>query len=414
MKKISSICFLLVTMLLAACDGSVKPSQTKLTLSTDKLTIMADGEDKAVFTVRDQANQDCSQKAIYKVNGKKIDKAEFSTKTPGEYKVVAMVGEVVSNEITIKAHEKKAEVKAIILKVDKTTVLVDGIDKIVLSCYDADNQGGEPLKEVAYFANGEKLEGAAFQPKEAGTFKLKAQYGELFSPEIEVTATKGEPEDFKPTPHVLLEDWTGTWCPACPRAHAILEEAAKDPKFVTLEIHVASGRQDPFAVDQLVRDLVAPQGIREFPTIRANRTYSSPLNFEIIKKTFADIAAQVGIALEVKLENGNVVAKTKVRRQPSFTSEIRLCVALYENNLHADQANGARNQRFDHVLRDFYNKASLGFGVEFEGDIHAGQYVFTPESNWKQQDLGVIVMALDKKGRVLNAQYANIGDSKGY
>lgn len=68
---------------------------------------MADGEDKAVFTVRDQANQDCSQKAIYKVNGKKIDKAEFSTKTPGEYKVVAMVGEVVSNEITIKAHEKK-------------------------------------------------------------------------------------------------------------------------------------------------------------------------------------------------------------------------------------------------------------------------------------------------------------------
>ena len=142
--------------------------------------------------------------------------------------------------------------------------------------------------------------------------------------------------------------------------------------------------------------------------------YSSPLNFEMIKKTFADIAAQVGIALEVKLENGNVVAKTKVRRQPSFTSEIRLCVALYENNLHADQANGARNQRFDHVLRDFYNKASLGFGVEFEGDIHAGQYVFTPESNWKQQDLGIIVMALDKKGRVLNAQYANIGDSKGY
>lgn len=82
MKKISSICFLFVTMLLAACDGSVKPSQTKLTLSSDKLTIVADGEDKAVFTVRDQVNQDCSQKAIYKVNGKKIDKAEFSTKTP--------------------------------------------------------------------------------------------------------------------------------------------------------------------------------------------------------------------------------------------------------------------------------------------------------------------------------------------
>lgn len=420
MKKISSICFLFVTMLLAACDGSVKPSQTKLTLSADKLTIMADGEDKAVFTVRDQSNQDYSQKAIYKVNGKKIDKAEFSTKIPGEYKVVAMVGEIISNEITINAREEKAEVKAIILKVDKTIVLVDGIDKMALSCYDADNQGGEPLKEVTYFANGEKLEGAAFQPKEAGTFKLKAQYGELFSPEIEVTATKGEPEDFKPTPHVLLEDWTGTWCQYCPRAHAILEEADKDPMFVTLEIH--SGGSDPFAVDQLTSPLYSAQNINGFPTIRANRMYSLTLNFEIIKKTFADFTTQVGIALDVRLENGKVVAKTKVRRQPTFTSEVRLCIALYENNLHADQVNSVfpdkgnpiRNQRFDHVLRDFYNKSPLGFGVEFEGDIHAGQYVFTPEGNWKQQDLGVIVMALDKKGRVLNAQYANIGDSKGY
>ena len=347
MKKISSIYFLLATLLLVACKGSsnsgqdpVTPTQPNLILTTDKLSIVADGQEKAMFLVRDENNEFYTKQATFTANGEILERAQFSTTTPGEYKIVAKVGDAVSNEIIITATKDE---------------------------------------------------------------------------------TLDEPKDFNPTPRVLLEDWTGTWCQYCPRAHAILEDADKDPKFVTLEIHIGQG-SDPFAVDALAKPLMASQSIKEYPTIRANRMYSSNTNFEGIKKMFADFTTQVGIAMDVKLKGNDVVAKVKVRRQPAFTSDVRLCIALYENNLHADQKNAVfpdkgnpiKNQRFDHVLRDFYQKAPLGMDIKFNDNIHIGEYTFTPESDWQKENLGVVVMVLDKKGRVLNSQYADVNSSKGY
>ncbi len=427
MKRFSSICLLLTTLLLVGCNGSQKP-KTQLTLSASSLTMVANGEDKVTFTVKDQVGQDYTTKATFKVNDQKIDKPEWTTSTPGEYTVVAFFGDNKSNEIKIVAREAGAKITAIVLKVDKTIVLADGVDKITLKAHDAANPEGEALSDVIFFADGKKLDGNTFSTKTVGEVKLKAQYKELVSPEVAVSAVTDD--GFTPTAHVLLEDWTGTWCPYCPRAHVVIEDAIKDPegKFISLAYHVSySSTQgiDPFDVVRLIAPLYRKEGIGGFPTIRANRTYNAVQDYAKLKGQFKDLKAELGITLSVKLDNGKVVADYSVRRKNTFapSGELKVAVALYENDLHADQANAVfpekgnpiRNLQFDRILRAYKNDNPLGDAFKFGGEhIYTAQHAFSMDSSWTLNNCGVAVIVLDDKGRVLNAQSANVGESKGY
>lgn len=426
MKRFSSICLLLTTLLLVGCNGSQKP-KTQLTLSASSLTMIANGEDKVTFAVKDQVGQDYTTKATFKVNDQKIDKPEWTTSTPGEYTVVAFVGDNKSNEIKIVAREAGAKITAILLKVDKTVVLADGVDKITLKAYDAANPEGEALGDVTFFADGKKLDGNTFSTKTVGEVKLKAQYKELVSPEVTVSAVTGE--GFTPTAHVLLEDWTGTWCPKCPRAHVVIDDAIKDPegKFVSLAYHLsysATSGIDPFDVTQLIFNLFRKEKIEGFPTIRANRTYNAAQNYAMLKEQFKNLKAELGISLSVKLDNGKVVADYSVRRKNTFTpsGDLKVAVALYENDLHADQANRVfpekgnpiRNLQFDRILRAYKNNNPLGDVFKFDGEIYTAQHAFSMDSSWTLNKCGVAVIVLDDRGRVLNAQSANVGESKGY
>lgn len=180
--------------------------------------------------------------------------------------------------------------------------------------------------------------------------------------------------------------------------------------------------EDKWDASAVVKEYCTALRYPGYPSVIANRSAEAGMPFSGIQQMFAKITTEVGIALDVKLENGKVVAQTKVRRKPTYKEDIRLAVALYENDLHADQNNAVfpekgnpiKNLRYDHVLRDFYNTAPMGFDITLANDTHKGSYTFTPKADWNTANLGVVVIVLAKNRRVLNSQYANIGESKGY
>lgn len=325
MKKLSSVLLLMLTMLVASCGK--KDVKIELKLTADKTTVAPDGEDVATFTVTDQVGQDYTSRVTFTVNGEAMTGNKFSSKKEGEYVVVAKYGEIVSNELKVRAGE---QIKGLILKADKSVVFVDGVDRVTFRCYDADQPNIVPIKGgITYKVNGAAIEGNSYIPQAAGAIKVTAEFFGATSEEIEVKAETG---NFTPTARVLLEDYTATWCPYCPYAHeAITTVVNKDPKYVPLFVHLQDKMEVPIG-RRLAGAIFAGQDLG-LPTIHGNRKDLLERSASDIENKYKEISAEVGIALSVKLDNGKVVADAVVRKTASFAENARIMVALYENGI---------------------------------------------------------------------------------
>lgn len=411
MKKLSCALTLLAIMLIAAaCQRDEESCKIKLQLSVDKTTIFSDGKDIATLTVKDQQGQDYTSKVKYKVNGENLFDSKFSTNKEGLYTIVAYLGETRSNEVKITA-TKKEEVN-LLLKVDRKTVLVDGIDRVSFRCYDATQPHGETFKTATYYVNGTPISGDSYLPQSEGTYKVVAKIDNRVSPEVEVVAEK----EFRPTSRILIENYTATWCPNCPKAHSILKTLSNESfKFVPLVIH----SEDELACP-LGNRLMRQRGYEGMPTLDGNRKEVLPYTTASeIEEKFANSTTNVGVALSVRLDGGKVVADVVARKTPSFSGVVRLVVALYENGITADQKHegGAveKNAIHDYVLRDFAESKYLGADFKFDANNQYRQSTsFTPNTAPNPENFGIMAAIVNKDGIVLNAQYAHVGQSRGY
>ena len=206
MKK---ILFALVALLgIVACEEQLPkdPAQT-LTITADKLSIEANGEDMATFTVTDKEGNVVDADIRFYETNEALEGNTFKTKYAGEYSFIAYStnSNEVSNVINITATEpgEKPEppvTGTLVLECDKSEINADGTDKVTFTA----KWEGNIVDATIYNAeNRTPIQGNTFSTTEAGEYKFYAKatiegYGEATSEEVKVTAKATEPEEEKP------------------------------------------------------------------------------------------------------------------------------------------------------------------------------------------------------------------------
>ena len=424
MKKFFSVIAMVmaVAVMGIACKPTPTPEPTpeKLTASVSPTEITADGQSKAVFTVKYGDKAVTNVKAY--VNGAEtaLNNLTFSTTTAGTYKVYFSyewtAGKIVkSNEVTVtaKAVEQqqpgdnsglKMVVDETILKVGETratfTITYNGavIEKDY-TIYDGKNNKLS-LPTTTVTINGKSYKQPYFESAATGEFTFWASYKTENTKDrmIKITvvneAIPDRAEDPNPTStsfkrRSLIMQFTGTLCPNCPRLIAALEQLEADATYKDLftwaAIHTYNPESDPAAPsDDNASNLGFAFGINSYPMgmfDMAQAFYSVGTAADVVNmKNYINnaqaAAAPVGISATMNLDEANrsVTIRTSVKAKD--TKEYRIGVWVLQNNIEAKQA-GSNKERdiHNHAVRYADSKNNNSYYGHDLGTIKAGETV---------------------------------------
>ena len=177
-------------------SGSEGGETQTLALSVDKETIEANGTDIATFNVKLNDEELTEGYTIYEeigTGGNPLSDNTFSTSTAKTYTFYAQYTSgtetLTSNKVTIEA---TPIIEPIVLSASKTNLEADGTDAVIFTV----KQGETDITSDCEIWNGTtKLSGNTFSTTTAGTYTFYAQYGELISENITITATEPESEE---------------------------------------------------------------------------------------------------------------------------------------------------------------------------------------------------------------------------
>ncbi len=383
-------------------------------LAADKVVIENTGEDKVTFTVTKPNGTDITKESKITINDKEIEGNTYTTTEVGSHYAIATWNGNKSNSIVIKSKEPTKYGLAIILS--KPAFVCDNIDMVTFTCLNTLDNNNDLTDETTFYVDGKAIEGNFLQASAPGEFIITAKYKTYEAPAVKVTAQK----EFVATPKVFAEDFTGTWCPYCPRCIFMLNDAIKTGKAVGLGMHVGN---DPFATADAnkLANFLAVEG---FPTIVIDRDKTKHISggtaSTITNHQKKEVG--VGIALSAKIEGNNIVATARFMSNKSYL-DANCVVILAENKLIADQANAVypelgnpiKDMEHNHVYRMSHNNKI--FGEPFP--ITAGQdatktFTFAAKSEYKKENCEVIVLITNKDHTVINAQRVEVGKKTGY
>ena len=229
-----------------------------------------------------------------------------------------------------------------------------------------------------------------FKASKAGDYVIVASYGTYISESITVKATDlaipASPVDPQPSnmsfkARVLLTEFTTVGCSACPAMKRILhnleEDAEMADKIIFTECHsgLVNSVADPcYLHDRAFEDYCAITG---FPTVKLDIDYllkdRNGIRTVIDELVAAKESTVPGIAVNSKLENGNVVAKVTVKA--AADASYRVGAFLLEDGIYAKQTNADADwmNTHDNVIRyvdESYKAKYYGYPV---ADIKAGK-----------------------------------------
>lgn len=224
---------------------------------------------------------------------------------------------------------------------------------------------------------------------------------------------------------VLLEDITGTWCPACPIASDAIKQAkqnsANGDKVVAAVIHIGrSDYPDPMEFQRgysLYTSVFVPKygsgGSFSFPTVAINRGVAwnqqgiAPF-FNAINQQGSDVGIKINS--ELTTTGGNITATFKFNEG---YENLKYNVYVIEqgvvtNSPQAGTAEGANYVHYD-VLRAISGTISgnvLGNVTAGQEIVKSGQNVEYTLFNNDLSKVEVVVFVTDSSGKVLNVQVA--------
>ena len=194
---------------IVACENNQPPvdAPQTLKLTADKLTIVADGEQMATFTVTDANNNEVAARILFTDTKEALEGNTFKTKYAGEYTFIAeaIYSKEISNTISIVATEPgetptpEPTEKELVLNVDKTTIDADGVQTATFSTTVDDVEVAATIYNAK---DNSALSGKTFSTTEVGVYTFYAKYEELTSNEVQVTAKMVIVEEEKP---IVLE-----------------------------------------------------------------------------------------------------------------------------------------------------------------------------------------------------------------
>lgn len=399
MKKFFSIIAMIAAVALASCEPTPTPdpdpTPEKLTASVTPSEITADGQSKAVFTVKYGDKAVTNVKAY--VNGVEtsLTNLTFTTKTAGTYKFYFSyewtTGKTVkSNEVSVTAKAAESgDATGLTMTVDNTIIQVNKgraiftikyNGKVVESNYKMYKNGTEtsmPTTEVTI--DGKKYKQPYFESLQTtGTFSFYVTYNITNSTkntpiivQVNNDAIPDRAEDPNPSStsfkrRAMVMQFTGTECPNCPYMIEPLENMTADAnykdKFVWTAIHTWNPTTDPAApcnsVDQ--QKLPSIYGISGYPTVLVDigttiMAYNNPaLNLSNLQKAVNNSVANpasAGISATMTLDENNRVVTARVSVKAKDAKVYRVGMWLIEDNIKGGQSGSSTITSHDNAVR---------------------------------------------------------------
>ena len=172
-----------------AKEVSAEPQVITLTASSMEIFV---GEE-VIFTVHSDEEDITSAATIYHAeDNTPLSGRLFKATEAGTYRFYAMLGEEVSNRVTITVNEPEIVIEEITLTATATDVKVGEQVRFTVV---ADHQNVTELSEIFNAQEDELLEGAVFVPEQAGTFEFYATYQDVISNTVTITVSEVETID---------------------------------------------------------------------------------------------------------------------------------------------------------------------------------------------------------------------------
>ncbi|MBR5769959.1 MAG: IdeS/Mac family cysteine endopeptidase [Alistipes sp.] len=168
-------------------DDPDNPVKKAYVLSVSPATIVADGVEKAVFTLKADGEVVADFELYNAADDTQLAANEFSTTVAGKYSFYAMCEGEKSNTVEVTATEVVVEQpKPITLTASKSVIKANGVDIAQLTV--TEEGGADVTSAATIFVNGGALNGNKFATTAPGTYTLYATKGEMKSNEVTITA----------------------------------------------------------------------------------------------------------------------------------------------------------------------------------------------------------------------------------
>ena len=402
MKKFFSIIAMIaaVAVMGVSCDPpqpTPEPTPETLTANVTPSEITADGESKAVFTVKYGDKAVSNVKAYVNGTETALSNLTFTTKTAGTYKFYFTyewkTGESVkSNEVSVTAKAAESgDASGLVMTVDNTIIQVNKgraiftikhNGKVVESNYKMYKNGTEtslPTTEVTI--DGKKYKQPYFESKTTGTFSFYVTYNitestkntpisvQVNNDAIPDRTTDPNPSSTSFKRRAMVMQFTGTNCGFCPYIIEPLEQMAADAaykdKFSWAAIHTFNN-DDPAApcnsTDYTKLSYAAAYGgIDGYPAVLVdlgstiyNMQNNKALNLANLKKAVDNSVANpasAGISAAMTLDENNRVVTARVSVKAKDSNIYRVSMWLLEDNIKGAQAPGSTITSHDHAVR---------------------------------------------------------------
>ena len=391
MKKFFSIIAMIAAVALASCEPTPTPepdpTPEKLTASVTPSEITADGQSKAVFTVKYGDKAVSNVKAYVNGTETALSNLTFTTKTAGTYKFYFTyewkTGETVkSNEVSVTAKAAESgDQSGLTMEVDNTiipintgraTFTIKYNGKVVESNYKIRVNGTETtLPKTDVTIDGKTYKQPYFESKTTGTFSFSATYNITESTKEAITvqvindAIPDRAEDPNPTStsfkrRALVMQYTGTDCGYCPYMIRPLETLAADAdyknKFTWLAIHTFTNDDPAKPSNSADFEKLRVQG---YPTVlvdysQVSFAHNDAVNLGVLKKAIDNSLANpasAGISATMTFDENNRVVTARVSVKAKDAKVYRVSMWLLEDKINGLQNGDPNIKSHDNAVR---------------------------------------------------------------
>ena len=167
-------------------DQGEEPATKELVLSVSPASIKADGQEKAIFTLKQDGKAVANYDVYNAANDTKLSSKEFSTEEAGVYSFYAMYNDQKSNTVEVTARMNIVEEeKPIVLTASADTIKANGVESVKFT---VSQDGADVTNSSSIYVNGGKLNGNKFSTTTPGTYTVYAEKGSMKSEELTIVA----------------------------------------------------------------------------------------------------------------------------------------------------------------------------------------------------------------------------------
>lgn len=245
---------------------------------------------------------------------------------------------------------------SIVLSSNQSTYLVGEAAFFVVR----DQQNSLVTSEASIFVNGDPVNVNPHLFVTNGTYEFVATYQGITSNTLTfevVTASEysdttsfvadGAPSFF--TKKVLLEDFTGTWCPQCPPAAAAISSAVSQGDNI---FGVGYHYNDPMQISETIF-WTSHYNVTGFPTVYVNGP-DTRWNYPDMTQVNIELAeeATVGLAVEANLVGGKLDLEVSIGFKSTPNEEVKLMIYLIEGSSTSTSAQSGSSAGINYIHND--------------------------------------------------------------